>query len=343
LGLQNRIININPTIADVGFNGHTNNPNFALYSGIWSSGSTPDITHFVNTPGVPLQIHLHGTDGISNTWVSTEQQNQTGGTVPFINGSRPFYCEFDLQHDSYTSDMFTSCFLEPQQHNNTQDDILPSPPAPLGAVKYEAWMEIDVMESNGSYEQCASTTHQWQGQYSGIASAASSSQSGTVFTTAANAFTANLCLFITGTAPSGFALLTPYYVLAAGLTTTTVSLAATPGGAAISAASSTSCTLVPGYSHVFQSNINTPPAIDFTQRHRFGVSYNPAKRLVTYYVDDVQTFQHSSAGPGGPGNLITGYDTWSAQPYNYYMILYPQTHGANTQYTMTVYNLQAWQ
>lgn len=78
-----------------------------------------------------------------------------------------------------------------------------------------------------------------------IASASQTVANPGVFTTAAQTWSAGQQLYITGTAPGGFALNTIYYVIAGGLTATTAELALTPGGAGIQCTASAACSLVP--------------------------------------------------------------------------------------------------
>ncbi len=336
---------MNPTLADVGFNNHTNNQNFSLYSGTWSQSTGPDISHYDQTPGVPLTFHLIGTDGQIGGQICTQQMNQTAGKLPYILGSKKFYCEFDTKCDVFVMDNFPSVFMNPQEHNNTQSDILPSPPAPTGAIKYEAWSELDVMEGGfGAYEQASQTLHQWQGRFSALnpATIASASQVGVNFTTATNAYVGGEQVHLTGSLPSGFSADTPYFISATGLTTTNVQLSATQGGASISAGSSAACNLVTSYWRFTQTNIGSAALIDFTQRHRYGVGWNPQKRTVTFYIDDVQQIQYSAVN-GGPGLQSLGYSDWSLMPWHYFMIMFPQTHGSNTPYSQILYNIQAWQ
>ena len=66
-----------------------------------------------------------------------------------------------------------------------------------------------------------------------------------VFTTATQAWVAGQAVVIQGTPPGGFTAGPIYYVVAGGLTTTAVELAATPGGTAIQGTSSSACTLQP--------------------------------------------------------------------------------------------------
>jgi hypothetical protein len=79
----------------------------------------------------------------------------------------------------------------------------------------------------------------------GIASASQTVANPGVFTTATQAFTAGLPVYLTGTAPGGFSLNTVYYVIATGLTTTACELSATYGGTGIQCTASAACTINP--------------------------------------------------------------------------------------------------
>lgn len=78
-----------------------------------------------------------------------------------------------------------------------------------------------------------------------IASASQTVANPGVFTTAVQAFVAGTPVFLTGTAPGGFALNTVYWIIAAGLTTTACELSATNGGAGIQCTASAACTINP--------------------------------------------------------------------------------------------------
>jgi Chitobiase/beta-hexosaminidase C-terminal domain len=82
------------------------------------------------------------------------------------------------------------------------------------------------------------------------------------------------------------------------------------------------------------------PAFDQTQFHRYGWSYDPVGMKVTFYLDDVQTFQVSTNQTDANGQLLDN----GIKAFHYYAIIYPQAHSttAPVPYTQYVSNVQAW-
>jgi hypothetical protein len=99
--------------------------------------------------------------------------------------------------------------------------------------------------SNVLFENININCNNAMSTYALVPSAASASQSGVTFSTVSQIFTAGLLVYLTGTAPGGFSLNTPYYVSATGLTATTCELSLTPGGSAMATTSSASCIIHP--------------------------------------------------------------------------------------------------
>jgi hypothetical protein len=331
LNYLTRAYSVNPTYADVSF---TNTPTTALYSGYYANGaSPPDSSHFL-TGGGPLTMQL-GSDGKIGH-VSAQRLNSTQGLLPYLLGSSGFYFEATAQVNSYTSDAWLAVWAMPKEHDFALSDTLSIPPAPAGSVNYEGFGEIDACESGfGSYSQNLNSVLDHHGTYSGLPTVASASQTVAnpgVFTTASQAYTSGLMVHLSGTAPGGFSLNVPYFVSATGLSSTTCQLSATLGGASIQCTASASCNIVPSYINITQNNVNVPAVIDFTQPHRFGASYDPIGKNVTWWQDDVQVSQKS----------VAGYCTYEIDPYHWYQIISCQTHGANTPYQVTFSNLQAW-
>lgn len=314
----------------------SNAPNTNLYSGTYGVAGTPDATHYTTTVlgGQNVFTMVLGSDGVQGN-CATQRLNSTAGLLPYVLGSQPHYAEADIQLDSYTTDAFFAFWAMVQEHNAALSDTLAIPPAPLGSSNYEGFIEIDGVESSfGSFNQALHTVHDHHGTFSGVAAVASASQTVAtpgVFTTAAQAYTAGLQVSITGTAPGGFALKTPYFVLAAGLTATTCQLAAYAGGPGIQCTASAACTIQPGYIDIATSNLDAGPVIDFTQRHRYGWNYDPGAKMVTFYVDDVQICHVN----------VAAY-SYEIDPFHLYFILSCKSRGANTPYKMYVRNLQVW-
>jgi hypothetical protein len=88
----------------------------------------------------------------------------------------------------------------------------------------------------------------------------------------------------------------------------------------------------PNYERVASSNdpVSSPP-MDRTQEHIFGMSYDPVRSVVTWWVDGVNVGTASTAAV--PAVVKT---------YHYYLIMCNQTHGLNHPYTMYVRYFSAW-
>jgi hypothetical protein len=90
--------------------------------------------------------------------------------------------------------------------------------------------------------------------------------------------------------------------------------------------------IYPQYSK--QIEANDPPStfgMDRTQEHIFGLSYDPAGKKVTWWVDGVSVGTASSDGLPPIVN-----------DYHYYLIMYNQSHGLNHPYKMYIRYLSAW-
>lgn len=332
LAYNTNLFTVYPTFADVSF---TNAATAKLYAALYYQSFPADANNFANQASGPLSLKL----GTANAgiFVSTLKQNSTPGALPVIPAAKGFYVEWAATSSTNAMDPFSSLWLLPQEHNYALSDSLASPPAPAGTVGhgYEGWAEIDCDESGfGSYQQSLFSLIDWHGTYSGLPAVASASQTVAapgVFTTAAQAYTANLMVHLTGAAPGGFTLNTPYFVSATGLTSTTCQLSASYGGASIACSSSAACTLVPSYINVTTNNVNVAPVIDRTVEHIYGVSYDPIAQKVSKWLD---------------GKFVTSFSTsafdYEINPYHYYMIMGATSHGLNTQFQISVRTFSAW-
>ena len=69
-------------------------------------------------------------------------------------------------------------------------------------------------------------------------------------------------------------------------------------------------------------------ALDFTQEHRYGLSYDPVKAVLQWYVDDKPTWKE-------PATSLT-------KNFHYYLVIDSNTHGANKAYTMYMHYITAY-
>ncbi len=75
----------------------------------------------------------------------------------------------------------------------------------------------------------------------------------------------------------------------------------------------------------------SPNALDRTQYHKFGASYNPINQTVSWYLDDI--FQFTGIAPAVP---LVG------KRQNFYLLIWNQTHGANVPYSMYIKSVRAY-
>lgn len=140
-----------------------------------------------------------------------------------------------------------------------------------------------------------------------IASASQTVANPGVFTTLAQTWSAGQQVYITGTAPGGYALNTIYYVIAGGLTATTAELALTFGGAGIQCTSSAACSLVPINATTFTK------AIIGSNSNRGTVNFNNASLQVLNGNAGSGTVAAASTvylGPGGYANAAVSVNTF---------------------------------
>jgi hypothetical protein len=90
--------------------------------------------------------------------------------------------------------------------------------------------------------------------------------------------------------------------------------------------------IFPHYERQFAANdpVSSPP-MDRTQEHIFGLSYDPVRTTVTWYVDGVSV---GSASTAGLPAII--------KEHHYYLIMSNQTHGLHRPYNMYIRYFTAW-
>lgn len=149
------------------------------------------------------------------------------------------------------------------------------------------------------------------GEVAAIASASQTVAAPGVFTTATQAFTAGMPVFLTGTAPGGFALNTVYWVIAAGLTTTSCELAATQGGTGITCSASAACTINPTVIHtagntgILINRMN--PALVSSITDTAGNTWSPGPGAGKAGIFGFGLFLHFCQNLLAGANIITGH------------------------------------
>jgi hypothetical protein len=87
----------------------------------------------------------------------------------------------------------------------------------------------------------------------------------------------------------------------------------------------------PEYQHQNLSNDVPKPALDRTQEHIFGMTYNPSAQKVTWWIDGASV-----------GSVSTATLPAFVNDHHYYLIMGAQNHGANHPYDMYVRYFSAW-
>jgi hypothetical protein len=90
--------------------------------------------------------------------------------------------------------------------------------------------------------------------------------------------------------------------------------------------------IYPHFERQYQANdpVSSPP-MDRTQEHIFGLSYDPVRATVIWYVDGVSVGSASTAGMPA-----------IVKEHHYYLIMSNQTHGLNRPYTMYIRYFTVW-
>ena len=84
----------------------------------------------------------------------------------------------------------------------------------------------------------------------------------------------------------------------------------------------------PRYGNQVLNNYGHDAKLDFTQEHRYGVSYDPAKNVIQWYVDDVPTWKE-------PATAIT-------KNFHFLISIDSNSHGANKPYTLYLHSVAAY-
>jgi hypothetical protein len=87
----------------------------------------------------------------------------------------------------------------------------------------------------------------------------------------------------------------------------------------------------PDYSSIWNSNNESPIALDRSQKHTFGGSYDPVHQTTAWWVDGVH--QMSAGSPDVPA---------IAAQQHFYLILSAYSHGLNKPYSMSVSGVRAY-
>ncbi len=85
----------------------------------------------------------------------------------------------------------------------------------------------------------------------------------------------------------------------------------------------------PLYSRHIVNSYGHDEALDFTQVHRYGMSYDPVKNVLQWYIDDKPTWKTT------PTNSVI-------KNFHYYLVMEASSHGANKPYQMFISYVAAY-
>jgi hypothetical protein len=87
--------------------------------------------------------------------------------------------------------------------------------------------------------------------------------------------------------------------------------------------------IYPHYNRQIWNNYGLDEAIDWTQEHRFGLSYDPATNTLQWYIDDVPTWKSNP-----PDSVI--------KKFHYYIVMEASSHGSHKPYDMYIHYVTAY-
>lgn len=328
LGYTQNVYTVFPTTADITYT-TSSPPATRLYSGYGPYGYVPTSASYSTGSNGQLQIQYPSGGGSSpyasllTTENAVNSQPVSGnlGYLPFLFPGKGFYIEIAVTLSGNNTDNWFAFYLEPQEHNTSQNDKAPNDP-----TNWERYLEIDVNENghgtdySGAYRGAAIA---FVGYYSKscVFSASLSGTSGTIATNGINGS------YSTWPSDSGQYTLTTStsQVLTATFTKGSSAVTWTP-----TISGSPTATATCGYGKTTINNTETA-SLDYTTEHIFGVSYDPVGKALTWWQDGVQQNTVSVAN-------ISAY----INTYHYFPIIAMQSHGSNLAFTGTVRYFAAW-
>ncbi len=319
LGYTHNTYTLFPAFADIAFT----NVLSRLYNGTFLVHPNPPSGAYTTATNGQLQISYPNGGPSTNASALTTQRNVNSqpvqgnlGYFPYLLGSNGFCAEIAVTLSGNNTDNFFAFFLEPQEHNTTQNDHLPTDPA-----GYERWLELDVNENghgtdfSGAFRGAALS---WEGF--GV-------NGGITFTVAPTGTSGTL------TAPWGGSTRSDWTIKFSDAQTHTATLtngstAATWVGAITGSPLATGST-VP-YVRSFISNVQVA-ALDYTSEHIFTGCMDPVGQTWAIWQDGV--LQNTLAIPAANAIVYT---------WHYFPLVVMQSHGSNVGFTGTVRYIAAW-
>lgn len=331
LGYNKNLYTVFPTTADITYTTTTPIPITRLYSGFGPDGWIPPSTSYSTASNGQLGIQYPSGGPLSSASLLTTENAHNSqllpgnlGYEPFLLGSQGFYVEIAVTLSGNNTDNWFAFFLEPQEHNTTQNDHQSG-----DVAGFERWTEFDVNENGHGTDYSGLYRGAWI-KWFGFGTSAGA----TTFTTALSGTSGTIA---TGGAPGG-GNVWPEDSATYNMTTSTsqvVHATFTKGSASVTwtptiTGSPTSVGTV-GYDYYTPaSNVQTA-SLDYASEHIFGLSYDPIGQEVTFWQDGVMQDQLSTS------TLDAVTNNW-----HYFPIIQMNSHGSNVGFTGSVRYISAW-
>ena len=328
LGYNTNVYTVIPSLAEINF---TSTTDARIYNGCTILGpANPNAATYSTAANGQLQVSWN--TGANNgsglcTQRNINSQPLTGnlGTLPYLLGSKGFYVEIAVTGSANNTDNWFSFYLEPQEHNTTQDDANPAFPA-----NYQQWHEFDINE-NGHGTDLSGTSrgayHQWSGIFNGPVTLTGAPAQGATSITLASPWAGE-----TSIAGHGWTI-----KLSTGESHFPINLVNGSAGpytiSAVVNAGNTTAATISFNSLLATSNVQTA-ALDYTVEHIFGGAYDPVGQTFTWWLDGVQQSQVTTANVNS--------DNTFRDSLHYFPLITMQSRGSNIANTATIRYFSAW-
>ena len=321
LGYKKMVYCSFPGLVDISYSSATQS---RWYSGWGPYSNIPNSSSYALASDGQLELIFPSGGGNNAGLITTETQANSQpvvgnlGYFPFLLGSQGFYIEAAFTLSGNNTDNFAALFLEPQEHNTTQNDHVSGDPA-----GYERWLEFDVNENghgtdySGAYR---GALHYWVGGGNVMTiTFTSAPSSGATSATLSSNWGGDTLAYPVTFSDSEVKQVT----LTNGAATATWT-----GG--LTNTVTTSATV--GYASEFTVSNTQTASLDYTTEHIFGLSYDPIGNEVAWWQDG------AAQASGSTASANSGVKNW-----HYFPLIAMQSHGSNTAFTMNLRYVCAWQ
>lgn len=330
LGYVHNAYTIFPVLADISNTSSAAIPS-RFYNGVTIlASSNPPMTGYSLASNGQIKLTYVGGDPLGNGPSFSPMRNLNSlpvqgnlGYMPFLLGSRGFCVEEAITISGNNTDNFFAFYVEPQEHNTTQNDHISTDP-----VQYERWLELDVNENGHGTDFGGGNrgaVHSWEGRFNGPL-LFTANPSGTSGTLGVSALTNASGQWQGGTR-------TDWTIkFASGASGTAAHL--TNGSSAVTwtgSVSESAATATVSFANTQVSNV-VVTAIDYTTEHIFTGCLDPVGQTWALWQDGV--LQNTLAIPAGTN---PGVYNW-----HYFPLWYLRPHGSLVGFSANIRYVSAW-